>query len=167
MKHNFKKLCWIIFFVSISFVACKKQDPSPNEIGKGKHTKQFDSKVANDWFTLLTHITRTTPYGPPQSARIFAYTGLALYESVVPGMPSYQSLFKYFTGDAIAVDKKKNYYWPACANAAIARIATRLLGNYPAIPDLNSIQQLESSINNGFQSLVSQERLQLSSDFGK
>ena len=167
MKHIFKKLCWIIFCVSFSFVACKKQDPNPNEIGKVNHTKHFDSKVATDWFTLLTHLTRTTPYGPPQSARIFAYTGLTLYESVVPGMPSYQSLFKYFTGNGIAVDKKKNYYWPACANAAIARIASRLLGNYPAIPDVNSIQQLESSINNGFQSLVSQELLQLSNEFGK
>lgn len=167
MKLISKKFYRIIFFLCFAFVACQKQDPNPNLFGKAKHTKHFNSKVANDWFVLLTHITRTTPYAPPPSARIFAYTGLALYESVVPGMPSYQSLFKYFTGDAIAVDKKKDYYWPACANAAIARIVTRLLANYPAVPDLNSIQQLESSIYNSFQSLISQERLQLSNEFGK
>jgi len=159
--------------------SCKKTDTLKNqsapdefatETGRNAnalpHTKQFDSEVATSWFTLLAHLSRTTPLIPAPSARVFAYSGMALYESVVPGMPSYQSIYKYITGDRIVHDNKKEYYWPACANAAIARIASRLLGNYFANPNLSAIQQLETDFNNKFQLLISPEQLQLSKDFG-
>lgn len=159
---------------------CKKDDVKPiadkalqpkNEIqGKGNalpHTKKFSAEVASSWYHLLTDITRSTPYNPPQTLRIFAYTGLALYESVVPGMPSYQSMYTHFTGNTIASGKKKDYYWPAAANAAVARISSRLLGNFSATPNLASIQQTEQHFNNKFKALVSADELQFSNEFGQ
>lgn len=130
------------------------------------HTKQYSSEVATAWFNLLTDITRVKPYVPGPTLRIFVYSGMALYESVVPGMPSYQSMYKYFTGNTIELNNKKDYYWPACANAAIARIASRIMQNYPA-PNLAPLQALESSLNTSFQSKVTAEQLQFSNDFGR
>lgn len=130
------------------------------------HTKQYSSEVATAWFNLLTNIARTKPYTNPPALRIFAYSGLALYESVVPGMPSYQSMYKHLTGNTIDFDKKKNYYWPACANAAIARVATRTMQDY-SNPNIAPLQALESSLNASFQLQVTPENLQLSNDFGK
>ena len=130
------------------------------------HTKQYPADVATAWFQLLTDISRTKPYVPGPALRIFAYSGIALYESVVPGMPSYQSIYTHLTGDTIEADKKKDYYWPACANAAIARIATRIMEQYPA-PNLTTLQALESNFNTSFQEQVSAERLQYSNDFGR
>jgi hypothetical protein len=160
-----------ISFLLLSFLlivnGCKKTESLTTGEKGLQHTKKYSAEVANEWFKLLTHITRTTPYAPPQSIRIFVYAGMALYESVVPGMPSYQSIYKYLTSNSITVDKKKDYHWPAAANAAIARIASRILENYTAMPNLNAIQQLESSFNNQFLTVISSEQLQFSNDFGK
>lgn len=131
-----------------------------------RHTKQYSSDVATQWFRLLTDIVKAKPYFSPQAARIFAYSGITLYESVVPGMPSYQSMYTYLTGNAIAIDKSKDYYWPATANAAVARIASRIMQNYPA-PNLTQIQALETSLNNSFQLQATPQQLQLSKEFGQ
>jgi len=125
----------LAFFMILT--GCETEDPKdegPSQLLEQKafsHTKKYDAVVATSWYNLLTGITRKTPYNPPQTARIFAYTGLALYESVVPGMPSHQSVFKQFSGNAITFEKKKDYYWPACANAALARIVTKWFAIIP------------------------------------
>lgn len=130
------------------------------------HTKQFEADVATEWFNMLTEITRTKPYFNPQVLRIFSYSGIALYESVVPGMPSYQSIYNHLTGNTIEFDKKKDYYWPACANAAIARIASKIMQGYPT-PNLTAVEALEASLNSKYESEVSPEQLQFSIEFGR
>jgi hypothetical protein len=130
------------------------------------HTKQYPADVATAWFNLLTEITRIKPYTTGPSTRILAYAGITLYESVVPGMPSYQSVYKLLTGNPIESVNKKDYYWPACANAAIARISSKIMQTYPA-PNLAQVQALEASFNSSFQSQVAQQELQSSIEFGK
>ncbi|MCL6259842.1 hypothetical protein M3O96_12130 [Aquiflexum sp. TKW24L] len=130
------------------------------------HAKKFEADVATEWFTLLTEIVKTKPYFSAQALRIFSYSGIALYESVVPGMPSYQSIYGHLTGNTIQFDKKKDYYWPACANAAIARIASKIMQNYPA-PNLTAVEALEASLNSKYQSEVSPEQLEFSIEFGR
>ena len=131
------------------------------------HTKKYNAEVASQWFDLLTDLTKVTPYNPPQSTRIFAYSSLALYESVVPGMPSYQSMYTYLTGNKIEYESNNTYYWPAVANAAMARISALILKDYPQPVNINAITTLEASINANFQSQVTQEQLSNSIDFGK
>jgi hypothetical protein len=130
------------------------------------YTKQYPADVATAWYTLLTQMARTKPYANPQALRIYAYSGVALYEAVVPGMPSYQSIFTYITGNRLEVDHKKDYYWPACANSAMARIATRIMQNYPT-PNLTQVQALETSLNTSYQLQTTSEQLQFSNDFGR
>lgn len=130
------------------------------------HTKQFEGDVATEWFNLLTEIIKTKPYFSPQALRIFSYSGIALYESVVPGMPSYQSIYKHLTGNTIESDKKKDYYWPACANAAIARIASKIMQDYPT-PNLTAVEALEASLNSKYESEISLEQLQFSIEYGR
>ena len=59
--------------------------------------------MAVEWYKLLTEMTRTKPYVPPPTTRIFAYTGLALYESVLPGMPSYKSMLEQLATVIVSV----------------------------------------------------------------
>jgi hypothetical protein len=95
MKHNLHRICSHHFFCGHFPYCCKKQDPNPAGSGQGKLAKQFDSKVATDWFTLLTDITRSTPYNPSAKCRIFAYSGLALYESVARVCLPYGSIYTH------------------------------------------------------------------------
>ena len=175
-----RSVVYLVLFLAVFATAlesCKKTDvprgslpetesnanPSVSAL---RHTKQYPADVATSWFRLLTDIVKTRPYPNPAALRIFSYGGVALYESVVPGMPSYQSIYKYLTSNTIEVDHKKDYYWPACANAAIARISSRIFQNY-ANPNLTQIQALEASLNASFLSEASPEQLQLSNEFGR
>ena len=148
---------------AIAEIATQSANANSNALA---HTKQYPADVATAWFNLLTEITRTKPYFIGQANRIFAYSGIALYESVVPGMPSYQSIYKHLTGNTIESGNKKDYYWPACANAAIASISSKIMQTYPT-PNLVQVQALEALFNSSFQSQVTSQQLQVSNAFGK
>ncbi len=118
MKHSTTSLLpltLMIFFIAVWNFSCKKED-----VPAVSHTKQYSSDVANEWFSLLASTTRTNRYSSAPSIRIFSFSSIALYETVVTGMPSYQSIYKYFTNNTIDVDPKKDYHWPTAANEKAA-----------------------------------------------
>lgn len=169
MKHSttsLLSLILMILFISVWNFSCKKE----NNIGddqSASQTKKYNADVVNEWFSLLASNSRTARLAPAPSIRIFVYSSIAFYESVVTGMPSYQSIYKHFTGNIIDVEPKNEYYWPAVANAALARISEKMIRNYNANPDLVVMQQLETSFNTSFQNETTPEQLQLSINFGK
>ena len=166
MKHStiyLLPLKVIILLITVCNFSCKKESPEEDV----SHTKNYSSDVANEWFSLLASTTRTNRYSSAPSIRIFAFSSIALYETVVTGMPSYQSIYKYFTNNTIDVDPKKDYHWPAAANAALARISEKLIKNFAANADLTPLQQLEARFNTSFQTEVNPEQLQFSINFGK
>lgn len=132
-----------------------------------QNASQFDSEMITTWTELFVEMHRTT-YFNPQSAKHFAYTGLALYEAVVPGMPSYQSIFSQLSGENIAYEGiKSDLYWPASANAAIAQLSRLILQDFPQPANLAAIEEMEAAFNAEFTGLVSEEKLQRSIAFGK
>jgi len=161
--------------VLLIFTACQKNDQQPQtqEIQSDKfpsalsHTKKYSSKVATDWVKFQLPLTKTTPgFGPGTTGRAFAYIGLSLYESVVAGMPSYQSYIGKVAGINIAIDKKKDYYWPASANAAMAEI-TRNLFSAASAQDKASIDAYETANYNSYQFEASADDLASSAAYGK
>jgi len=88
---------------------------------------ELSAEVANDWYTLaLKTAKETAGYTPPVVARTFGYMGIALYESVRPGMPAYRSLQGQINGLALgslpSVDASLNYHWEIVANETLSRI---------------------------------------------
>ncbi len=169
---NFISTCLMIFLFIIT--GCEKDEINPEDLSKAnlekkalRHTKQYDASVATNWFTLLTDLSKNTPYFNPQSIRILTYSGIALYESVVPGMPSYNSIYEYYNEESIHFNKKKDYYWPAAANAAIYHIALKMIADYPQRPDLDPLHQLYANLNESYLSVISEEQLETSTEFGK
>ncbi len=94
----------LIFTAMFFFYSCEKEmesdqqlktDPSVNALkgtGHLKQTKTFSSEVAFKWMNMQLRLVRLnpTPLGGTPSHRYFCYGGVALYESVVPGMPAYK-----------------------------------------------------------------------------
>jgi hypothetical protein len=52
----------------------------------------FDSRVAVGWFALVYDLVRSERLSPPVASRGYAIASVALYEAIVPGMPSHRSL---------------------------------------------------------------------------
>ena len=134
----------LIFIGILSFNACK---PDSSNEPKRLKTAGIDSKVANSWFSLSLKLAKETPgFTAPVAARAFAYTGLALYESVVGGMPDYHTLQSHVTnflpGTVPEPKNSTDYHWGVCANRAMALMLTNLYKNTSA-ENLVQIKTLE------------------------
>ncbi len=138
--------------------------------GHLKQTNTYSSEVAFKWIDMQLRLFRTnTPFiGGLPPHRYFAYSAIALYESVVPGMPSYQTLSGQLT-DMPAMPRTTPgfaYHWPTCANAALAAMNRDFFPNTSAA-NKAAIDSLENVLNNAYKAEVSDDEFQRSVQFGK
>jgi hypothetical protein len=104
----------------------------------------YGAEVPAAWFELALDLVRTTPgFSPPVSSRAFGYAGVALYESVVPGMPDRVSLVGQLNGlTSLPFPTGAALHWPTVTNAALAQILRSLFATTPG-PNIEAIEALE------------------------
>lgn len=160
---------WII---SIALIACltacnEEKDPiiTPEEPFL---TESYSQEVVKEWNTLLLDVERYTPgYLPPVSARAFGYIGLTAYETVVPGMPDYNSLETQFPGLNLPTAQSSDaYYYPAALNSAYATIVTKLFPTAPAA-QLSQVATLQRILNEKYEVETTPEKFGASVEWGK
>jgi hypothetical protein len=103
------------------------------------------SKILNDWITVLLKTIKTYQT-PMHHIRQQAYTGIALYESIVAGDKNYRSLAGQLNGfqKPATLPMTDNICWAASANAAIAEMFRFF---YPQNPtDMMRFDSLENTI---------------------
>jgi hypothetical protein len=194
MKSLTKTLSWLSILSLVVFISCQKEtqtkQPQSEEIatasnsghGHLQQTKTFSSDVVVKWLDLdLDLIRLPLPNGVTAvqgGERILAYSGIALYEAVVNGMPAYQSLYGQLDPSFPSMPTTKPgkaYHWAAAANAALAEV-TRYLFDVavptPTNPQvrqerLNNINALESTLHDLYANDVDAATLELSVTFGK
>ena len=104
----------------------------PEDTADSVDARAFDAKIATQWMDMARTLTKKCAgFTPPVAGRAFGYMGLALYETVVPGMPEYSSLSNQLTNFAqnVKPENGQEYHWPLAANAAMASMARKLYGN--------------------------------------
>ena len=160
MKHSINFLKTWLLFSLIFLVSCQKEfvdrDPKGKDNGHLKQTKTYSSEVAQKWLELQVRMLRL-PAGPNiygrNGHRYFLYSGIALYEAVVGGMPGYQSLAGQLK-DMPAMpttEHGKSYHWPAVANATLAFLTKSFFTNAPENQKL-ALDSLETALNQEYQS---------------
>jgi len=144
-----------------------------NDNGHGKQAKTYSSEGALKWQDLQLSFLRTpttaNPFGR-HGHRFFAYCGVALYESVVPGMPAYKSLHGQLTEMPAmpSTEPGKAYHWPTCANAALAYMNKHFftLSNVSAA-NIATMDSLENALNAQYQAEINNaQTFQRSKNFG-
>ena len=124
MKTPFQVTRFALFFSLVVLVlgSCKDDDP----VGIETYTRNFSGEVVQDWMQIMLVLSKeTTGAFPPAVARVIGYTGLALYESVVPGMPEYQSMAGQINGLSpgdLPTAEPGEYHWGAVANVVLAQM---------------------------------------------
>ncbi len=95
---------------------------------------EHPADMALDWYTLALDLARDTPgFTPPVVARAFGYMGVALYETLQPGLPAPGSLAGRLNDyTAPELDWPHSVDWRAAGNAALATIIRRLFPTAPA-----------------------------------
>lgn len=130
---------------------------------------QSDEEVVMAWFDLQLKLVKETPgFTPPVAARSFGYAGVALYETVVPGMEGYQSLVGQLN-ELIALpqpDSGMDYHWPTAANSALATINRHL---FPTASEENlaAIEALYNQSASQFEAEIAPDLFQRSDLWGR
>jgi hypothetical protein len=92
--------------------------------------RRYGAEVPVAYYDLSFKLSkRTGGITPPVQARIFAYMGLALYESLVAGMPRHRSIASHLNGIGELPKAHGHYYWPLVASAAMAEVMRGLWGD--------------------------------------
>ena len=155
-------------------LSCEKvievfKNPEEGHHDQQKLAKHFSSEVPVKWLNLQLQITKVPPgVAGVSSQRLMAYCGIALYESIMEGMPSHQTLSRQLT-DMPPMPKTqhgKDYHWATCANAALAFMSRNLLA---AAPDASkaSIDSLENALNEVFKTQTRSSTFERSAAYGK
>jgi hypothetical protein len=141
-----------------------------SDYGHLQQTKNYSSEVAFKWMDMQLHLmlTNPTPLGGTPSQRYFLYGAIALYESVVPGMPAYRSLSGQLTDlpPMPNLIPGKAYYWPACGNAALASM-TRSFFTAATVANKAAIDSLENALNDEYKMKTDTAEFNRSANFGK
>jgi PAP2 superfamily len=161
IKHLFmKQLPFLLFTIVIAgFSNCKKHNP-PND-------KKYPADVANTWMQMHMQLTKTTAgYNSVVSQRSFGYAGVTLYAALFPAISNGGSFMPQIGGTDVIADKdRKEYFWPASANAAMAMI-TREFFESTSPANKFSIDSLEASFNAKFRNEASEKKIQNGIDYG-
>jgi hypothetical protein len=172
----------MLMLVLITFGACQKKEISaPEEIaaargrnddanGHLQQTKTFSSEVVKKWLavqTAMLYRLSGNPFGL-NPGRYMAYTGVALYESVVPGMPAYQSLQGQLTDmpEMPVTTPGFAYHWPTSAHAALATMTKKFFSTTTAY-NQQAVTNLENELNAQYRAEAGDEVFERSFAFGK
>lgn len=181
MKKQIKIILMLTSAFIIINVSCKKND-HPDSTCDQPATGEYNADVQNQyavkaganvpakWYALAVKLSRTTANQniAPVNARAFGYMGIAFYETVVPGLPKYQSIEKQLNG--LPTLPKINcgdlYFYPAAANAALANMVHHMFGN-TSVSQNFTIDSLENSLKTQFASMIPKNILDRSALFGQ
>jgi hypothetical protein len=183
MKPAISKLVIIpsvIIMVAFAISSCQKEYKTKEQPvvlktaankthGHLKQTKTNSSEVAIKWMNMQLQLMKTA-IGIPNVAfvRPYAYSGIALYEAVVPGMPAYQSFEGQLNGLAGLPQTAPGlaYHWPSSANAALAYINKHMFTTTSEANQV-SIDSLESALNAAYSGTADVETINRSIAFGR
>lgn len=111
----------------------------------------FSADVPVAWFNLSYELTRDEGLSPPVASRAWGYAGVTLWETVVSGIPTHQSLAGQLNGLGPLPRLRGGVHFPAAANAALAIIMRRL---YTDQVSQQRILKLEKEFLTQFQQTV-------------
>lgn len=100
MRHNvFRKATARFAFMGAALLltALAVGISTPQQIARAQsdmwqRTVDLDPSFAVEWMDAVYDAVRDETYNPPNSARVYAYAGVTLYESLLPGMRDNRSL---------------------------------------------------------------------------
>nr|WP_294905016.1 vanadium-dependent haloperoxidase [uncultured Lacibacter sp.] len=138
--------------------------------GHLKQTNTFSADVAIQWMNMQVWQMYKYPgiVGNVAYSRHYAYSGIALYEAVVPGMPSYQSIAPQLNG-LTGLPKTKpgaGYHCAASANAALAYMNKKLFPSASA-ENKQAMDNLEATLLAQYSNETDAAIIERSVAFGK
>jgi hypothetical protein len=144
--------------VAGAWYGCKNMgSSSSNDLynTKSKPATEFPNKMALAWVDMLCDQVRFQRVGPPPAARAMGYLGVAMYQSVMPGIPNGHSLEGQLKDlkNLPKPDDDKEYDWPTVLNNSAYLVCDQGLARYMG-PNTPNLKNLRDKMNHMRDSLV-------------
>ena len=152
-------------------VRCDKNESS--NLAPDALVQNESADVPLAWMELYLEIDRyLLDFHPGPTSRSLAYINLAAYESVMQGMPEFNSVKNLFSGLSIPEAGEGEYHFPTVVNAVYANLFKRLLpGEYIEASQQSNLQfdvlALEDSFNESFNNIISSAVFSRSKEHGE
>ncbi|RYY11563.1 MAG: phosphatase PAP2 family protein [Chitinophagaceae bacterium] len=147
----------MIVILAIFSVSCQKGDhdhPSDPEI----LTRTYPADVLKEWIKLDLQLLRSNDAKLNNFVMVhhWAYSSIALYEALVPGMPSFKSLSGQLNEmpSMPVATHNQTYHWPTCANTVLAAMTRKFYHDSITQGGKDSITLLEETLNKNYQTEV-------------
>lgn len=148
----------LLIFTILGMMSCAQDINDDNVANDAKLVADYPNDVVHEWNEVFLQIERyAAGYRPGPAPRAVAYLGLAAYESVVSGMPDYNSMDGQWQGFNIPeINPDQEYHWPLVVNASYEYLMPRFFGRARAV-DLDLIASTARKFNNLYKAEVSDE----------
>lgn len=146
-------------------IACDDESPGTQQ------TQSYSSDVVKEWLgvqTSMLFVQTGNPFGFNPS-RYMAYCGVGLYEAVLPGMPSYQTLHGQLTDmPAMPVaESGAEYHWPTSAHAVLATLTEKFFSTVTTAYNDTAVADLKTELNEQYRAEVGDVVFERSFAFGE
>lgn len=160
--RNLLKILFVSCLCTVLAVSCAEADEVAPEVSEPVSTQP--ASFAKEWMELVQKLVRDEGQPPPVAARTYAYSAIALYEAVVPGMPEYRSLGKQAWGMPGMPLPPENLQidWPAAAAGAAGTTISTLFADpksHVAINELMVSQLSRRSLSGVREQTLERSRL--------
>ena len=161
----------ILFSGIASLLSFQKNKQANTTSDKSLPVSSYSSDVLDKWMIMQIRLMSNTPAnfnGP--FVRIYAYSGIAVYAAVYPGISKKSSdlfLITLLNGmpDLPVTDPNKKYHWPSSVNAALA-FMNRSMFPMASAANKTAIDSLEAAIKKELSKKVDDARINFSADYG-
>ncbi len=159
------RLLLLITTGSLFFAGCRKYD---TVLPVQPAAEELSASIATEWMEQYRQIVKTQGLNPPQASRIYAYSAIALYEAVLPGMPGGRSLQGQvpLLTDLPKATEFPNMNYLVSANEAMYRVAKSVFPNLTAA-NSEALDNLYKKNNDALVKQVFTPNYQNSKDFGQ
>ncbi len=161
-----KRSLGLVAVVLAFFTACETEQTAP---ATHSDARKLSHEVGTVWMDKYRDLVKNSAgWTPPVASRAFGYAGVALWESVAPGVSTHQSLAGQLNQMPAmpAIEADAEYHWGLAANACMAFLAHQLFGN--ATPEqLAEIDALEAQFNTSLRGEIHQDVFDRSAAFGR
>lgn len=162
-----RKYSLCAFSLGIVLQSCnvKEKDVTPTTVT----TLDINNEVATKWADMTLRLVRgSSGFTPPVASRALGYTGLTMYESIVPALSQNKSLAGQLNSLAKlpTSDPNLKYNWALSLNAAQASINKNIFANTSAANKL-TIDSLETALKTAYTKTDAADVVTRSTKFGQ
>jgi hypothetical protein len=140
----------IVFFQVIFISILEKNQPCIAQKLVYKNPAEFDANVPKNYVRLVNILIMKSGIAPTNAARMHAYIGLTLYESMVSASPNYRSMAKQLDGLNVPPSSPTpNLLWDVVADEAMHTVSDSLFAYfYNTLADYNYIRKSLDTLQN-------------------